>query len=50
MHPTRSNWTEYVGLTGLAALLILGIAGALNSAVGDRVGGWFVHMLLPLVS
>ncbi|MCW2927897.1 MAG: hypothetical protein JWM86_1865 [Thermoleophilia bacterium] len=41
---------EYVGLGAVTSMLVSGVAAALDSAVGDRLGAAIVRKLLAAVS
>ncbi len=45
-----SSTIEYVGLGSIATLLVTGVAGALDSAAGDRVAAAVVRRLVAAVS
>jgi hypothetical protein len=45
-----SSTVEYVGLGALAALLGSGLAGALDSTAGDRLGAAIVRRLIAAIA
>lgn len=45
-----SSAVEYVGLGALATLLVSGLASALDSGLGDRLGATVVRRLLEAIT
>lgn len=45
-----ATMVEYVGLGAVSAMLVSGIAAALDSAAGDRIGSALVKRLLEAIS
>lgn len=45
-----SSLVEYVGLGALSTMLVTGIAAALDSAAGDRLGAAIVRRLIGAVT
>ena len=60
LHPTSSSTSsraergatvvEYVGLGAVSAMLVTGIAAALDSAIGERFGSAVVAKLLEAIA
>jgi hypothetical protein len=48
-HEDGSSVVEYVGLGAIAAMLVSGIAAALDSGAGERVGAALVRRLLEVI-
>jgi hypothetical protein len=49
--PERASSTvEYVGLGALAAMLVSGLAAALDAGAGDRLGAAIVRRLLEAIA
>jgi hypothetical protein len=45
-----SSVVEYVGLGGLSAMLVAGIAAVIDSTAGDRLGAVIVRRLIEAIS
>lgn len=45
-----SSMVEYVGLGALATMLVTGVAAAVDSAAGDRLGAALVRRLISAIS
>lgn len=45
-----SSMVEYVGLGALGTMLVSGIAAAVDSAAGDRLGAAILRQLLSAIS
>ena len=45
-----SSMVEYVGLGALATMLVSGLAAAIDSAAGDRLGAAIVKRLISAIS
>lgn len=47
---TGSSVVEYVGLGAVASMLVGGVASALDSSMGERIGAVLVRRLISAIS